>query len=130
MVKIPPTPTLDGVDRSTFVRAPISITTPQGLGIATATVEFGYAEQGTPTQYYCTSRRETCVAVAATVTDANPFYYKTTDSYTKASCAASCTITLPVLPLHVAYYQVKFYNGAGAFVQDGPLGVAMESVVR
>jgi hypothetical protein len=130
MVKIPPTPALDGVDRSTFVRAPISITTPQGLGIATATVEFGYAEQGTPTQYYCTSRRETCVAVASTVTDATPFQYKTTDTYSKASCAASCTITLPVLPLHVAYYQVKFYNGAGAFVQDGPLGVAMESVVR
>lgn len=132
MVKMPPFPTPDGVDRSTFVRAPISITTPQGLGIATATVEFGYVEQGAPTQYYCTSRRETCVAVAATVTDETPFYYKTTESgsYSRASCATSCTIPLPVLPVRVAYYQVKFYDAAGTFVQDGPRGVAMEGTVR
>jgi hypothetical protein len=130
MLKMPPFPTPDGVDRSTFVRAPISITTPQGLGIATATVEFGYVEQGTPMQYYCTSRREACVAVASTVTDATPFWYKATDTYAKASCATSCTITLPVLPLHVAYYQVKFYDAAGTFVQNGATGVALEYIVR
>jgi hypothetical protein len=130
MVKIPPTPALDGVDRSTFVGAPISITPPGGSGIATATVEFGYVEQGTPTQYYCTSRREACVAVASTVTDATPFQYKTTDSYTKAPCATSCTITLPVLPVHVAYFQVKFYDGSGSFVQNGSAGIALESAVH
>lgn len=130
MVKMPPFPAPDGVNRSTFVRAPISITTPGGLGIASATVEFGYVEQGTPTQYYCTSRREACVAVASTVNDATPFWYKTTDSYTKASCATSCTITLPVLPLHVAYYQVKFYDGSGNFVQNGATGIALEGTVR
>ena len=132
IVKMPPYPSPDGVDRSTFVRAPISITAPQGLGIATATVEFGYVEYGTPTQYYCTSRRETCVAVSATVTDDTPFYYKTTESgsYSRASCATSCTITLPVLPVRVAYYQVKFYDATGTFVQDGPRGVAMEGTVK
>ena len=61
---------------------------------------------------------------------ANPFSYKTTDTYTKASCASSCTITLPVLPVHTAYYQVKFYDGSGTFVQNGQSGIAMESTVK
>jgi hypothetical protein len=127
LLKLPPTPTSDGVDRSTFIRAPLSIATPQGQGIATATVEFGYLEQGTPSQHYCTSRRESCVAVSSTVTDATPFWYVSTDTYTRASCAASCTITLPVLPAHVAYYQVKFYDAQGALVGLGDRGVSVEA---
>jgi hypothetical protein len=130
MLKMLPFPAPDGVDRSTFVRAPISITTPTGLGIATATVEFGYLEQGTVAQHYCSSRRETCVAVASTVTDATPFWYVGTDTYTRASCATSCTVTLPVLPMHVAYYQVKFYDAGGSFVQNGASGVAVEGTIH
>lgn len=129
MVKMLPYPAPDGVDRSTFVRAPISnITPPAGMGIASATVEFWYAEYSG----YCTTRAETCVAVASTVTDSNPFYFKTTDTYTKAACTSSspCTITLPVLPMHVAYYQVKFYDGSGTFVTNGAAGVALESTVH
>jgi hypothetical protein len=126
MLKMLPFPSPDGVDRSTFIRAPIPITTPQGQSIATATVEFGYAEMGTPTQYYCTSRRESCVAAASTVTDATPFHYLTTDSYARLACAASCTITLPVLPMHVAYYRVRFYDASGNFVTLGAHGVALE----
>jgi hypothetical protein len=127
MAKLPPFTFDDAVDRTTFVRAPISIVTPQGQGIATASVEFGYLEQGTPSQHYCTSRREACVAVASTVADASPFWYVSTDSYTRASCAASCTITLPVLPAHVAYYQVKFYDAQGALVGLGDRGVSVEA---
>jgi hypothetical protein len=127
MAKLPPFTADDSVDRTTFVRAPISIVTPQGQGIATATVEFGYLEQGTPSQHYCTSRREACVAVAATVTDASPFWYVSTDAYTRASCAMSCTITLPVLPGHVAYYQVKFYDAQGAMMGLGDRGVSVEA---
>ena len=130
MAKLPPFTIDDSVDRTTFVRAPISITTPAGLGIATATVEFGYLEQGATADHYCTSRREACVVVDSTVTDATPFYFKTTDTYTKAPCASSCTITLPVLPSHVAYYQVKFYDAAGTFVQNGASGVAIEGTVK
>ena len=130
MAKLPPFIRQDTVDRTTFVRAPISITPPSGLGIATAAIEFGYAEQGTVAQHYCASRREACVAVASTVTDATPFWYETTDLaaslYARATCATSCTITLPVLPMHVAYYQVKFYDAGGSFVTAGASGVAIE----
>ncbi len=128
MIEFPPFTVDDAVDRTTFVRAPITITTPSGLGIATATVEFGYQELGG----YCTSRAETCVAASATVTDATPFWFKTSESgsYTKASCATSCTITLPVLPGHIAHYQVKFYDSGGSFIQNGASGVAIEGTVR
>jgi hypothetical protein len=127
MAKLPPFTVGDSVDRTTFVRAPLSITTPQGQGITTAAVEFGYLEQGTPSQHYCTSRREACVAVSSTVIDATPFWYATTDTYARAACAASCTITLPVLPGHVAYYQVKFYDAQGTLVGLGNRGVSVEA---
>jgi hypothetical protein len=127
MVKLPPFTSGDAVDRTTFVRAPIPITAPGGRGIATATVEFGYLEQGAPSEHYCTSRREACVAVSSTVADAAPFWFVGTDTYKRAPCAASCVIALPVLPGHVAYYQVKFYDGQGAMVGLGDRGVSVEA---
>ena len=131
MIKMPPMPTtLDPLDRSTFVRVPVPITPPTGQGIARAAVEFGYAEYGTAAQHYCTSRQEACLATAATVTDSNPFSFATTESSATASalsCTTSCTVMLPLLPLHIAYWQVKFYDGAGAFVALGARGVATES---
>jgi hypothetical protein len=128
MAKLPPFSKQDEVDRSTFVRAPISISAPQDQLVASAAIEFGYTEQGGPSQYYCTSRRETCVAVSATVNDAVPFYYAQTENYTRMPCAKSCTITLPVLPAHVAYYQVKFYDAQGAQVGLGDRGVSLEGL--
>jgi hypothetical protein len=127
MAKLPPLSKQDAADRSTFVRAPISIPAPQGQRIASAAIEFGYTEQGEPSQYYCTSRREACVAVSATVNDATPFYYAQTETYTRMPCAKSCTITLPVLPAHVAYYQVKFYDAQGVLVGLGDRGVSVEA---
>jgi hypothetical protein len=127
MAKLPPFTRQDTVVRTTFVRSPISIAAPQGQRIASAAIEFGYTEQGQPDRYYCTSRRETCVAVSATVTDATPFYYAQTENYTRMPCAKSCTITLPVLPAHVAYYQVKFYDAQGVLVGPGDRGVSVEA---
>ena len=128
MAKLPPFAKQDPVDRSTFVRAPISIAAPQGQRIASAAIEFGYTEQGGPTQYYCTSRREACVAAAAPVNDASPFYFAQTETYTRMPCARACTITLPVLPAHVAYYQIKFYDAGGALVALGDRGVSLEGM--
>ena len=127
MAKLPPLTAQDTVDRSTFVRAPIAISVPQDQRIVSAAIEFGYTEQGEPSQYYCTSRREACVAVSATVTDATPFYYAQTDTYTRMPCERSCIITLPVLPAHVAYYQVKFYDAQGSVVGLGDRGVSVEA---
>src|SRR4030095_6877837 len=113
--------------RSTSPRALIRVSAPQGQGIAFAAIEFGYQEQGSASQYYCTSRREACVAVSTTVNDAAPFHFAQTETYTRMPCARSCAITLPVLPAHVAYYQVKFYDAQGAQVALGDRGVALEA---
>jgi hypothetical protein len=128
MVKLPPTPVLDGVDRSTFVRAPLTLVPPQGAGVISAVVQFGYAEQGALSQYKCSSRNEACVAVTSVVNDANPFFYAQTESYAATPCATACTITLPVLPMHTAYFRVSYLNAAGAEVA-AKRGVAAESAV-
>ena len=59
--------------------------------------------------------------------DATPFYYAQTENYKGMPCAQSCTITLPILPAHVAYYRVKFYDAQGALVGQGDHGVSVEA---
>ncbi|HXA51111.1 MAG TPA: hypothetical protein VNV86_12430, partial [Candidatus Acidoferrum sp.] len=98
-----------------------------GPWIASAAVEFGYAEYGPANSHYCTSRKEACVAVAATVTDTEPFSYAS-EKYTRMPCFSSCTIPLPLVPNHVAYYTVKFYDGNGKLVGNGPSGVVTEPI--
>jgi hypothetical protein len=61
------------------------------------------------------------------VNDAAPFYYAQTENYTRMPCGKACTITLPVLPAHVAYYQVKFYDAQGSLVGMGDRGVSVEA---
>src|ERR1035438_5751313 len=39
-------------------------------------------------------------AVSPSAMKATPFWYVGTDTYTRAPCTSSCTITLPVLPMH------------------------------
>lgn len=127
MAKRPPAPCQpDGVDRSTFVRHPIQITAPAGKNVATAAVEFGYEENGSPNDHFCTSRREACMATSETVNDANPFHFATTETYTRMPCATSCTIVLPVLPMHIAFYQVRFYDAPGTLIASSGGNVVRE----
>lgn len=126
MAKRPATCDSDGVNRTTFVRHSVPITAPAGKGVATAAVEFGYEEFAGPNDHFCTSRREACVATSSTVNDAVPFHYAVTESYTRLPCATSCNITVPVLPMHVAYYQVRFYDGSGTLVASSGGGVLRE----
>lgn len=128
MAKMPPF-TKDSLRRDTFMRAPLTITPPSGQGITGATVEFGYAENGSAAAYHCTSRNEACVTASSVVDDTNPFSYEQADPWTPVPCNASCIVTLPVIPEHVAYYQVKYFNAAGALVALGDKGVAAEGTI-
>lgn len=64
MMKLPPLPHEDGIDRTTFVPIPITSNSVPA-GTAFAQVEYGYAFYGTPSQLYCTERRESCLATGS-----------------------------------------------------------------
>jgi hypothetical protein len=124
LLKAPPY-VRDQLDRSTFLPIPISIIPPENLRPASAAVEFGYAEFGPANSHYCTSRKEACLAVAATITNTEPFSYAG-ETYTPMPCTRTCTIPLPLVPNHVAYYTVKFYDSNGTFIGNGQSGAVTE----
>jgi hypothetical protein len=79
-------------------------------------VEFGYEENGSRTDFFCTARREACRVTAEEITESNPFLFAH-EPLTPVS--GSYKITIPVLPGHVVYYRVV-ENG-----EPGPLQVAV-----
>ncbi len=110
---LPPYPNLDTVSRNGFIPLIMTATPPRGLNVDNAIVEFGYAENGPSGSFYCTSRQETCVARAAAVNSATPFYYEQTEQYAGQPCSTKCTIAIPALPQHVLYYRWKYRDAAG-----------------
>lgn len=66
LMKLPPIPTEDGYDRTTFIPMSFSVgSVPAGTSVAQ--IEFGYNDFGTPAQLYCTSRAESCLATGSKV---------------------------------------------------------------
>ena len=115
--KLPPYPEVDSIDRSTFIPLVLNLTPPGGLAVDNAVVQFGYAEYGTPDQFYCTSRQESCLAVSGSVSQSSPFLFGTDGNggtaagVTGVSCSTGCSIAIPALPQHVVYYQVLYRDG-------------------
>ena len=112
---VPPFGLSDSQNRGSFQSIDVSV--PAISGASTALVEFGYSENGG--QFYCTSRQEACAAVSAAVDQATPFYWES-ETFSRTSCAAGCTIALPALPEHVVYYRYRAYETGGALVATGP----------
>jgi hypothetical protein len=121
---LPPYPAADSVARNTFVGLQAKVTPPDGLNIDNAMVEFGYAENGDPNGFFCTSRQEACVAVGSAINQSVPFYYEQSESYVHTPCAFGCSISIPALSGHVVYYRAKFWNAFGQVVYVGPVRVA------
>lgn len=117
MTTLPPFPDPDGVARNTFIPINVTIDPPSTLPVQTAVVEFGYAENGDPTGYYCTSRQEACVATGATVNISVPFTFEQSEGYTGQACSNGCTIAIPALSQRALYYRWKYLDANGQVLQ-------------
>jgi hypothetical protein len=126
--KLPPYPPTDSVVRWAFQPIPVKLTPPPGLGVDNAVVQFGYAENGSPGKFYCTSRQEKCLATAPTV-PATPFAFPSDGADGSETgvagqpCSNGCTIALPAIAQRMLYYQVKYRNSANATVATGQIEV-------
>ena len=115
LFKIPPRQT-NSVNRTSYV--PISVSLPAAPGVDNAIVEFGYRENGDPGGFYCTPRKDACVAQGMTINASQPFYFATTEAASIAGmpCQSGCTITIPGMPGRVVYYMVVSRDSLGRAV--------------
>lgn len=122
LIKVPPYPEPEPpektVDRAHFVRLPVSVPAPADGD--RAALAFGYAENGEPAQFYCTTRKESCLAASAAVDPARPFQFAS-EAPAGVPCAGGCTIELPGISQRVLYYRVEYRDGSGNLRAEGPL---------
>jgi len=105
------------------------MTPPATAGVNNAIIQFGYAENGAPGQFYCTSRHEAC-AVAASSVATVPFQFwsdgtdGTLAGLSGTPCASGCSIAIPGLSQRMLYYQVIYRDGSNRPVAQTGLQVA------
>jgi Putative binding domain, N-terminal/Viral BACON domain len=112
----PDPPTQPGND---FLSVPVNV----AAGYTYAEVQFGYAENGASTNFYCTTRQEACNTSAPAGT---PFNWET-ETRTLRPCSSGCTIQVPVLPDHVVYYRTRTSND-GQTWNNGPLAMSIPAI--
>ena len=108
LFKLPPYPGQSAVNRVSWIPVPVKITgVPPGTD--NVIVEFGYDPN-----FYCSSRREVCVANASTIQPGSSvFSYTASDSYTGLPCASGCTVAIPARSQRVLWYQIDYRNASG-----------------
>jgi hypothetical protein len=117
LVKLPPTVAWDGLDRTTFI--PVTVNIHAGpRQAASALVKFGYAENGDPTDFNCTTRRDVCYAASVTLDPAAPFLWRS-ESPHGVACSSGCNIQIPGISGRVLYYQVEYRDQSNQVVGDG-----------
>ena len=119
LAKLPPFPAADGVDRSNFERIGLYVSGADGA--TQVVVEFGYAENGPPENFYCTSRQETCVRGSQGGTD----YGFASETVIPVACQGGCTVEVPAIPQRVLYYRARYLDDSGNTVMTGAMGAMM-----
>jgi hypothetical protein len=106
-MKLPPSPDPEIALRAGFIpiRIPLNGTTGDMVRVA-----FGYAENGNPANFYCTSRAEACYT-ATTATTTNPFVFES-EPQSYMNCSSRCEVTIPAIPGRLLYYVVQRQNGS------------------
>jgi hypothetical protein len=121
LIKVPRLAGYDSVNRASFVPVDVSLgSVPDGTN--NVIVEFGYGEHGAPTNFYCATRRETCIAVGATINEATPFYFAS-ETFSGATCSSSCTVAIPAVSGRLVFYRIKYRDAGNVVLATGPTQV-------
>ncbi len=101
----------DSVNGADFTPVVLQVSTPAGLGVTNAMVEFGYGDNGNPSSGpFCTPRQEICVKGNQT---GNTYHFETSQSgaYSGQPCSNGCSVTVPAISGRTLYYRIKYLNG-------------------
>ena len=124
MAKLPPFPAADEVVRDGFIPVRLTLAPPAGApGVNNAVVKFGYAENGAPEDFYCTTRQEACVKGNQPGSE----YGFAGDGVGGMPCANGCTVMLPLIPQRTLYYRAEYRDASNKVVAIGQEGVAGET---
>ena len=88
----------------------------QGGQVQYAEVQFGYAENGPPDQFFCTSRQEAC----NTSSPAGTLFNWEGEPRVLTSCASGCVLHFPALPDRVVYYRLRWSNNGVEWQASAP----------
>ena len=115
-MKLPPYPPKDSINRATFIPVPAPVgSVPAGTNNVMA--EFGYDS----TNFFCTSRRESCEAVTAAVNERTPFHWAS-ETFAGVTGAPGA-IVIPAISQRVLYYRLKYRDAGNAVIGTGPTQV-------
>ncbi len=109
--KLPPF-TVDAHIRDDFVNTTVEVPNSTNDSATSASVLFGYTEEGLASDYFCTSRNESCIRGSHSGVDYD--FGSTTSS--RVSCADGCDISVPIIPSRVAYMQIQYHDSDGAII--------------
>jgi len=95
LVRLPPFPSPDGINRGDYIPLTVTVPPPSVAGVNNAVVQFGY-----DTNYFCNSRQEMCVQGSAT-----DFAYQS-ENPAGVPCSNGCTINVQTVTQRILYYRI------------------------
>jgi hypothetical protein len=120
MLKTPPLPGVESVNRGDFVTVPVKLG--QAAGMLAARARFGYAENGAAPSFYCTPRQVDCTTSAPA---GKPFVWSD-ETQSPQNCSSGCTVNIPVIPGRVVYYAIERQDGSGNWRTGAMQAVAVK----
>ena len=123
-VVLPPFPSDDSVDRTTFIPRTITISSVP-VGTTKVRLKFGYDENFRPND----NSDEAGYAVSTTVNESEPFLWESElTSSDGVPCTTSCTVQIPSIEGRVLRYQAVYINDAGVSTGNGPVSFSIGSL--
>ncbi len=125
--RIAPMIPIDSVNRTTFVRIPVTATGVPGASKIRA--RFGYLENGDSQHLLrCTRYAQDCSTEIPSGSPTDPYSF-TNEAVTRQNCPDQtvCSISIPALSNRVLYYVVDHLDGSGNVVASEPMQVAAVS---